>query len=209
MKLTIAVAGALAVAAGLSVAISRQSSAEEANPASGQASAVARGARAWADNCGSCHNVRSPQDLSDSEWGVAGLHMRARANLPGDVANDIIAFLKASNEEQQTASVTASGTAAVTVPRSGDAARGAQIYSETCVACHGADGRGVIDGVPDFTIPSGRLAKSDETLLNNMINGFQSPGSSMAMPPRGGNPDLTDQDMADVLVYLRAINERE
>ena len=44
-----------------------------------------------------CHNLASPKELTDEEWHVSVTHMRVRANLPGSVADDIIAFLKASN----------------------------------------------------------------------------------------------------------------
>ncbi|NOX95392.1 MAG: cytochrome c [Alphaproteobacteria bacterium] len=87
--------------------------------------------------------------------------------------------------------------------RPGDPVRGAAVYSQTCIACHGADGKGTIPGIPDLTSAKGRLTKIDDIVLTNMIKGFQSEGSLMAMPPKGGNPDLTDQDMADVLAYLR------
>ncbi|MFZ5609851.1 MAG: c-type cytochrome [Pseudomonadota bacterium] len=85
----------------------------------------------------------------------------------------------------------------------GDPARGQQVYNETCVACHGENGKGAIDGVPDFTRKDGRLAKTDAVLLKNMTEGFQSEGSFMEMPAKGGNPDLTRQDMVDTLAYLR------
>ncbi len=58
---------------------------------------LARGAKAWSDNCGRCHNLRAPKELTDEEWDVSVTHMRVRANLPGDLADDIIEFLKASN----------------------------------------------------------------------------------------------------------------
>jgi len=58
---------------------------------------LARGAKAWAQNCARCHNLKSPKDYSDAEWHVDVTHMRVRANIPGDVAKDIIAFLQASN----------------------------------------------------------------------------------------------------------------
>ncbi len=58
---------------------------------------TARGAKAWAANCARCHNMRSPKELTDEEWAISVTHMRVRANLPGNVADDIIAFLKASN----------------------------------------------------------------------------------------------------------------
>ena len=85
----------------------------------------------------------------------------------------------------------------------GDAEKGQSVYGSTCVACHGANGKGTIPGVPDFTKKRGVLTKSDHELFDNLKNGFQSPGSFMAMPPLGGNPDLTDQDLRDVIAYIR------
>jgi len=169
------------------------------------AAAVSRGARAWADNCAECHNLRSPQDLADAQASVAVAHMRVRAKLPGDMARDILAFLQASNDRQAAAEAPMpSGLpAAPVVMAAGDPVRGAQVYQETCVACHGENGKGALEGVPDFTDPRGRLAKPDEVLVRNMIEGFQSPGSPMPMPPKGGNPDLSDQHMVDVLPYMR------
>ncbi len=61
---------------------------------------IVRGAKSWAKNCGSCHNIRAPKDLTDEEWEVSALHMRVRANIPGNVIRDIIVFLKASNNEK-------------------------------------------------------------------------------------------------------------
>jgi mono/diheme cytochrome c family protein len=80
---------------------------------------------------------------------------------------------------------------------------GESIYKQICIACHGADGTGVFPGIPDLTDKVGRLAKTDKELITNMKNGYQSPGSSMAMPAKGGNSALTDDDLSRVLKYLR------
>ncbi len=58
---------------------------------------IARGAKAWAETCNRCHNLRSPDELPDEDWDVSVTHMRVRANLPGQLARDIAAFLKSSN----------------------------------------------------------------------------------------------------------------
>ncbi len=58
---------------------------------------VARGAKAWANNCGRCHNIRDAKEFNDEIWEVSVTHMRIRANLPGRMAEDIKAFLKSSN----------------------------------------------------------------------------------------------------------------
>lgn len=89
-------------------------------------------------------------------------------------------------------------------PVAADAAAGQAVYAQTCIACHGADGKGAIPGVKDFTAMDGPLSKSDTELVTNVSQGFQSPGSFMAMPPKGGNPTLTEIDVRAVLAYLRA-----
>ena len=85
--------------------------------------------------------------------------------------------------------------------------QGAEVYGGICVACHGEKGKGEIPGVPDFTSSKGPLAKSDAVLLDHIINGFESPGSDMAMPELGGDEDLTEQDIKNVIAYLRAAFE--
>lgn len=84
-----------------------------------------------------------------------------------------------------------------------DVQHGQTIFNETCVACHGANGKGVVPGTPDMTKAHGVLSLPESLLEQRVENGFQSSGSPMAMPARGGNPSLTDQDVKDVLAYMR------
>ena len=80
---------------------------------------------------------------------------------------------------------------------------GKTVYERTCVACHGADGKGTLPGVPPLGGKNGRLVKPDDVLVKNMLEGFQSPGSTLAMPPKGGDPSLTEDDAKAVLQYMR------
>lgn len=89
-------------------------------------------------------------------------------------------------------------------PNTADVAAGKAVYSQTCIACHGANGKGAIPGVQDLTAANGPLSKSDEELLVSIAEGFQSSGSPMAMPPKGGNPSLTLDDIRAVINYLRS-----
>jgi len=57
----------------------------------------ARGAKAWADNCARCHNMRNPKELRDDQWRAAMAHMRVRAGLTGQETRDVLAFLQGSN----------------------------------------------------------------------------------------------------------------
>ena len=80
---------------------------------------------------------------------------------------------------------------------------GKAIYERACIACHGAEGEGALPGVPPLTGADGALQRADHVLMERMINGFQSPGSPMAMPPKGGDPGLTEEDLRAVLEYMR------
>lgn len=57
----------------------------------------ARGAQAWANQCGRCHNIRPANEFTDDIWDVSVNHMRIRGNIPPSVIRDIKAFLKSSN----------------------------------------------------------------------------------------------------------------
>lgn len=84
-----------------------------------------------------------------------------------------------------------------------DVAKGEEFYHGTCVACHAENGKGAFPGVPNFKSRKGPLAKLDGELLHNIVDGYQSPRSMMAMPAMGGNPDLSEQDIADIIAYIR------
>lgn len=159
---------------------------------------VHAGAISWSENCARCHEMRDPMEFRDDLWKPIVTHMRVRAGLTGQQQRDILAFLQASNNPLPvTTPSDMTGQAAAA------ALSGEQVYSQTCVACHGVDGKGRLPGVPDFTAPDGPLSKPDDILLRHITEGFKSPGSQMAMPPKGSNPDLTAADIHAVLGYLR------
>ena len=87
---------------------------------------------------------------------------------------------------------------------SSDANAGKDIYSMTCIACHGANGEGVIPGVSDLTKVDGPLAKSDEELAKSISEGLATPGAALTMPAKGGNPSLTDGEVLSLIAYLRS-----
>lgn len=154
------------------------------------------GSKVWAENCNRCHNMRGPKELRDDQWITTVYHMRVRAGLTGQEARDVLTFLQASNTKAVIEGSPA--IAAVAIGKTGK-----DTYNQTCISCHGADGTGVLPGVPDFTRSDGPLSKPDDILIKNITNGFQSQGSPMAMPPKGGNPNLDTAGINAVLGYIR------
>jgi cytochrome c5 len=176
--------------------------ARAADPAANQGApaSFARGAQAWANNCARCHNARDPKDFRNDQWEVIMGHMRIQSGLTGQEARDVLTFLQGSNAGPTPQPVRASAGGAGAV--AGTSAKA--LYDGTCIACHGSDGKGTLPGVPDLSEPGGRLAKPDSVLEKHILEGFQEPGSPMAMPAKGGNPSLTPQEVANLLTYMRA-----
>ena len=90
----------------------------------------------------------------------------------------------------------------------GDPVKGAAVYQSTCAACHGPDLQG-IDGLGKQLAPSAWVAeRSEEEITEFLIVGRAADDpentQGVAMPARGGNPSLTDQDLRNVSAYLLA-----
>ena len=164
---------------------------------------AANGAAKWADHCARCHNMRDPTEFEARLWRPIVTHMRIRGGLPGAQARDILAFLQgAAADANRSGTLVAVSSGADAVLTTSDSS-GRSVYQATCVACHGSDGKGVVPGAPDFTAEGNPLmTKSAQELLKNVSDGFQSKGSPMAMPAKGGNPALSEQDMRRVVEYL-------
>lgn len=159
-----------------------------------------RGGKIWAENCSRCHNMRNAAELRDDQWVTSVFHMRVRAGLTGQETRDVLTYLQTSNVKIKE---TTTSKAALHQPAVPKVDPGHVIYENNCASCHGAKGRGSLPGVPDFNDKRGVLAKSDEELLNNIINGYRSPGSVFFMPPKGGNGELTPGDISAVLDHIK------
>jgi len=96
-------------------------------------------------------------------------------------------------------------TGVVVIPNAsaGDNNAGRAVYEKSCIACHGAEGEGTMPAVPDLSTSDSALKKPEADLVRNVINGFRSPGSRMAMPANGGNPELTKQEATSAVRYMR------
>ena len=92
----------------------------------------------------------------------------------------------------------------------GSAEEGKTLYDGTCTACHAAAGAGV-DGLGKPLANSDFIAGADDAALVELIT-IGRPSSDPAnttgidMPPKGGNPSLSDADVASIVAYLRTLN---
>lgn len=93
---------------------------------------------------------------------------------------------------------------------SGDVAAGAEVYQGTCIACHGPNGEG-IEGLGLPFDGSDFVSSSSEDELVEFIK-VGRPASDpvnttgVDMPPKGGNPSLTDEDLHNVAAYIKSLN---
>ncbi|MEN8240058.1 MAG: cytochrome c [Actinomycetota bacterium] len=90
----------------------------------------------------------------------------------------------------------------------GDPLAGAPLYRGVCATCHGAD-LGGVNGLGRSLVPSSFIIdQSDEDLVAFIIEGreIDHPDNitGVAMLPRGGHPSLNDQDIANIVAYIKA-----
>lgn len=91
----------------------------------------------------------------------------------------------------------------------GDAENGATLYAKTCIACHGADAKGVEHLGKDLTNSEFMRGLTDEELVAFVKSGrgVGDPNntSGIDMPPKGGNPALGMDDLLDIVAWLRTV----
>ena len=80
---------------------------------------------------------------------------------------------------------------------------GKTLYEQSCLVCHGEDGEGAMPGVADLTGAKGPLGQPNEQLARSIRDGVQREGSVLAMPPKGGNPHLSERDIANIIKHMR------
>ncbi|MBL4810414.1 MAG: cytochrome c [Phycisphaerales bacterium] len=85
-----------------------------------------------------------------------------------------------------------------------DAVKGALVFRNTCVTCHGGDAKGLPNNGPDLTASAFVRDTSNADLLTYVIEGREVPGG-VPMPPRGGFTEemLPDSDIEKVIVYMK------
>ena len=105
------------------------------------------------------------------------------------------------------------GSAAPTAPPvpAGDAVKGKAVFEGTCYSCHGIDAKGLPGLGKDMTTSEFIKGLSDADFVAFIKTGrpTSDPANTTGvdMPPKGGNPALTDEDLANVVAYIRTLAE--
>ena len=80
---------------------------------------------------------------------------------------------------------------------------GEELYAQNCTICHGEEGTGAMPGIPDLTENRVWASEPVTQLITRIKQGIQSPNSAMPMPPNGGNSALTDEDLKNIIQFMR------
>lgn len=138
-------------------------------------------------------------DLTDTEMARAVAYMANAAGAsfkaPEAAApTEAVAAAPAAAVAATPEAAPAAPTAVAAAPKS-DPIKGKKIYQTTCALCHAAG----IAGAPkpgDMAAWGPRVAQGYATLYSHAITGIR------GMPPKGGNPSLTEADIANAVGYM-------
>ena len=87
-------------------------------------------------------------------------------------------------------------------------AEGQALFEQACAACHGSEGEGVANLGVRLTDSEIVLAHESSEALDMIRNGRlpDAPENTTGgvMPPSGGRPDLTDEQLLAIVAYLRS-----
>jgi mono/diheme cytochrome c family protein len=186
---------------------------------------LALGARLYAENCAVCHGPngegRVGANLS-KDWpsirpdltvrniivnGVPGSPMPAWSQAKGGPLSDdqidaLVAHIlswQTGGAQQYAPSETSTPIPPITPPPDveGDPNRGAVIFAQNCVVCHGEKGEGRIGATLAKTWAGVRPDLSIRATINNGI-----PGSAMPAWGQANGGPLSEQDIDDTVAYM-------
>lgn len=92
---------------------------------------------------------------------------------------------------------------AASIPARGDATRGDALFNSYCAGCHGVAARGGM--APELANPSFLRAASDAFIVTTIRNGRRRTAMPSFQPRVAGARALTDDDIGNLLAYLRSL----
>jgi mono/diheme cytochrome c family protein len=93
-----------------------------------------------------------------------------------------------------------------------EGARGKTLFQQSCAVCHGADAHGVPHLGKELVTSKFAIDKTDDQLLEFIKQGRPASdplnSTGVPMPPKAGNPSLTDDQIRDIVAYLRTLQKK-
>lgn len=87
--------------------------------------------------------------------------------------------------------------------------RGKTLYGRVCATCHGSDARGMPSLGKSLRDSSFSQSLSDDELADFLKSGRSASHplnqTGIDMPPKGGDPSISDEDLADLVAFLRTL----
>lgn len=95
------------------------------------------------------------------------------------------------------------------IVRSVSSTSGRKLFLGTCMSCHGPYGEG-LPGQGKSLLANEFVGSLDDAKLLNFLKVGRQPWDPLnttrvQMPPRGGNPMLSDDDLRDIVAYVRSL----
>lgn len=86
------------------------------------------------------------------------------------------------------------------------AIRGRDLFTTTCIACHGTQGLGVA-GLGKDLVHSDFVAMQSDADLVKFLSTGRPAAKPLPMPPKGGRDDMTTADLQALALYLRGLQD--
>ncbi|MFO0833869.1 MAG: c-type cytochrome [Phycisphaerales bacterium] len=148
-----------------------------------------------------------------------------RSSMSPDEIRGVIAYMRGLQDPRRMPALPpyvppADTTAAVVeIPKDMDPdeakfiASGQKLFANSCVSCHGKDAHGM-PGLGKDLVKSEFLAKlSDDDALAFVKKGRSTSDplntTKVDMPPKGGNPALSDDDILDIISFVRFLHKTQ
>lgn len=107
---------------------------------------------------------------------------------------------------EQTAAV-----APATAPAAPSPEQGKQLFATACATCHGPQGLGIPHLGKNLQTSEFAAGLSDSKLADFITQGRAANDplntTHVPMPPKGGNPALSAQDISDIVAYIRQLQQ--
>ena len=151
------------------------------------------------------------EDLTDADLRDVVAYLRGLQDprrLP-ELPAMVMTTTPTTEAEAQAALVAAGGDEEL----AGYIASGTKLFAQTCIACHGPGGVGMAGKGKPLINSAFVQDRDDDGLLAFILKG-RDPGdplntTGVAMPPKGGNPALSEDDLLDIISYLRTLQPTE